>query len=146
MSEPDKRPHCAAILTGSHAYGTPGPDSDVDLVVFANRETREKLFELLGPIDPTKREYPAGDLSLRCGRLNLIVVGDAGHHKEWERGTAQLVARRPVTRAEAVEHLDQVFGRNPHGFPLKASVDGDELVEAMGRGKAIRVQGEEVTS
>lgn len=68
------------ILFGSHAYGNPGPDSDVDLLVVLPFEGRNfwKSLEILNCIDPpfpidllarrpddTARRYAEGDPLIR---------------------------------------------------------------------------------
>jgi uncharacterized protein len=68
------------ILFGSHAYGTPGPYSDVDLLVILPFEGRNfwKSLEILNRVDPpfpvdllarrpddTARRYAEGDPLIR---------------------------------------------------------------------------------
>ena len=68
------------ILFGSHAYGSPGPDSDVDLLVVLPFEGRNfwKSLEILNRVDPpfpvdllarrpddTARRYAEGDPLIR---------------------------------------------------------------------------------
>ncbi len=68
------------ILFGSHAYGNPGPDSDVDLLVVLRFDGRNfwKSLEILNRIDPpfpvdllarrpddTARRYAEGDPLIR---------------------------------------------------------------------------------
>lgn len=52
-----------AFLTGSRAYGTEKPDSDIDLVVFMDGQTKQGLLEAQGG------RYP-----IRFGDLNIIAV------------------------------------------------------------------------
>lgn len=93
-----------AVLTGSHAYGTPRPDSDVDLVVLVGREGVDKLSELADETGVVS--CPGGqEKSLRFGKLNL----SPARLESWRKATAELVARKPVTRDEAVRLLDQAF-------------------------------------
>lgn len=88
----------APFITGSHAYGEPRPDSDIDLVVWAETgsDTRNVLEE---------NGYP-----VRFGKLNLILVDDEEQWQIWKRGTDQLVFQRdvdgkPISRDEAVKHF-----------------------------------------
>lgn len=44
-------------------------------------------------------------LSLRFGNLNLLCPANRAAYDVWKTGTEQLIARKPVTRDEAVEPL-----------------------------------------
>jgi hypothetical protein len=93
-----------AFLTGSRAYGTPRPDSDVDLVVCVSKDEAAKLRELSD--DPDAR-------SVRFGRLNLVICTDRKLWDAWALGTDELKARAPVTRDEAkrvLSHYRQLAG------------------------------------
>ena len=84
----DKSP----FITGSHAYGAPTADSDIDLVVWAVGKTRETLA--------------AGGYPVRFGKLNLILVSDNNQWEIWRIGTQSLVKlsesrNSPVSREEA---------------------------------------------
>lgn len=68
-----------AFITGSHAYGTPNKDSDVDLVVRMSKATLKKLHELSG----IKEGEP-----LRFGNLNLIACTNDLEMAVWKVGTA----------------------------------------------------------
>lgn len=83
----------APFITGSHAYGSPTEDSDIDLVVWAVGDTRAVL--------------EAGGYPIRFGKLNLILVSDADQWNIWRVGTKALVRLRDsrnsaVSRDEAV--------------------------------------------
>lgn len=103
-----------AFLTGSHVYGRPRDDSDVDLVVLVSHADLKTLAKLLGgEVESTQEEdeptrYPAGSLSIKDGRLNLIATSDPDRYEAWREGTKQLKARAPVDRAEAVELLKRL--------------------------------------
>lgn len=92
-----------AFLTGSRVYGTPRPDSDIDLVILVDGLTGDAL-ELL----------KEGDGAIRFGRLNLIACYDKQDFLNWKKGTDQLreIARLegPVTREQARKHLRRVVG------------------------------------
>ena len=93
-----------AFMTGSHIYGTPTEDSDVDLVIlmlpgdgldFAN------LFQ--AEIERGKNNYPGAQFTQ--GKLNIILCTDIEQFEIWEQGTRELQGRRPVAREEAKEHF-----------------------------------------
>jgi len=83
----------APFITGSHAYGSPTENSDIDLVVWAVGETRAKL--------------EVGGYPIRFGRLNLILISDSDQWDIWKIGTEALVKlsksrKSAVSRDEAV--------------------------------------------
>lgn len=85
-----------AFLTGSHAYGEPGPNSDIDLVVFVSQETANKLWKL-------RRQGCEGHSSLQLDNVNLITITDPDQYAAWEKGTAELLeSDQPVSREKAV--------------------------------------------
>lgn len=92
-----------AFITGSYAYGTPHPKSDVDLVVFCNSETSQRLYDLFPVHNPSHN--PSVDESVRCGKLNIIQVTTQAEYDHWWQGTQELIARKPVTRDEAIQHF-----------------------------------------
>lgn len=115
-----------AIVTGSHAYGKPRPDSDVDVVVLVTEDDKMLLVGLAAIADPkagfkTKRlcehnlegDYAgvgANAAVLRFGILNLLITTDPLSFEVWRRGTEQLIAHKqktgqPVSREVAVQHL-----------------------------------------
>ncbi len=107
-----------AFLTGSHAYGIPKPDSDVDLVVLVSPEDMEKLRLLADRDDshPEDQNYIiAGGVPLRFGKLNLI-CSDARKYKVWKRGTERLKKMAPVTREFACELFRRL--RQAAGFEV----------------------------
>jgi predicted nucleotidyltransferase len=94
-----------AFITGSHAYGVPTPESDVDVVVFMSEFDVVLLGELLMP----DSDYGGMvNISVKCGPLNLIACSDADLFETWRRGTEELKSRGPVTRDEAVIHLSKL--------------------------------------
>lgn len=83
----------APFITGSHAYGSPRDDSDIDLVVWAVGDTRATL--------------EAGGYPIRFGKLNLILISDDDQWDIWRLGTQALVKlhksrKSAVSREEAV--------------------------------------------
>ena len=100
-----------AFLTGSRAYGTPREDSDIDLVVLVDEMELIHLMHLAELVESC--ECPASDAgpdaaSIRFGKLNLIAVTTEHHWEIWRNGTIDLIARKPVTRDEAVEHFHKL--------------------------------------
>lgn len=101
----DKR----AFVTGSRSYGKPRNESDIDLVVWCERETALALATILG--DPGE-DYGEGSVQVKVGDrdgdqpiLNLILVSDRKVWLAWQRGTAQLRDSRPATRDVAIRLL-----------------------------------------
>jgi len=100
-----------AIVTGSQKYGTPKPDSDVDLVVLVSGEDMHILQQFADAEQhkETKGNYDGvGGLSasLRFGRLNLLLTTDPLAYEVWRRGTQKLVIEShldgPIDRDTAV--------------------------------------------
>ena len=104
-----------AFVTGSHAYGDPREDSDIDLVILISGGDWDKLLH--------QSDYPMDDVGqanylgsgfapLRFGKLNLICTEDAELCDVWRKGTEELRNRKAaigkaVTRDEAVEYLSK---------------------------------------
>jgi len=98
-----------AFLTGSHAYGTPHKQSDIDLAILVDRETRLAPARL-GQME-TNAEYPARSTPLRFGDLNLLVFECPITFEAWRMGTAVLKCEALVAREAAValiKRLQQV--------------------------------------
>ena len=87
-----------ALLSGSHAYGTPHPDSDVDLVVYLSPDDARKLID---NADSVVFHSP-GYRSCRYGKLNLMVCIDDKHYEVWKDGIGELKLNAPVTREFAI--------------------------------------------
>lgn len=95
-----------AFLTGSRAYGTPREDSDTDLCVLLSDSDMDQL-ERFAPCVDGENEYGGhSGVSLRFGRLNLLCFSDADVFGAWKEATAELIARKPVTRDNAVKAID----------------------------------------
>ena len=91
-----------SLLTGSHAYGTPGPRSDIDIVMLASPYVIHTLSLLGLPADSGDEVSSA---SVKFGKLNLILLSDKQKFRAWRRATNRLVKRKPVTRREAVDEI-----------------------------------------
>lgn len=92
-----------ALLTGSHAYGTPHENSDIDLVVLMDNSTAEKLMLLLGAEAKKQKDGNYPTTQVTHGKLNLIVERDPRAFEVWKQGTLQLLSEAPVTRERACE-------------------------------------------
>ena len=87
-----------SFITGSHAYGIPKPDSDLDLVVLVSSKEATLLWQ----------QKDEGSKSPRYNKLNLIIFetekeGDVDRYVLWKQINDELIARKPVSREEAVE-------------------------------------------
>lgn len=96
------------FITGSHAYGEPNSDSDIDLVVLVDVETVQQLLAASENVD----DHPVRDSdggatrgSFRFGGLNLICVTDEVAFDCWKDGTDFLKTKAPVTREQAVKYF-----------------------------------------
>jgi hypothetical protein len=96
-----------AFLTGSRAYGTPRPDSDVDLCVLLSHDDLEALALQAPQSNGEPASGDENDASLRFGRLNVIAMTDPSRFAAWKEATVELVARKPVTRDQAVKLIDE---------------------------------------
>lgn len=121
-----------AIVTGSRVYGTPKPDSDIDLVVLVTKDDIRAMRDLADEDNSTDYENPdygAGGLtaSLRFGKLNLLCCTTPEQVDVWRRGTAALKIVAPVTREVAVK-LFQMLQREAglHEPPGVRLTDADQ--------------------
>jgi len=67
------------ILFGSHVYGSPGPDSDIDLLII--KDTTERFIDrwvtVQGILTGTHRFLPVETLVLTPGEIeNRLAIGD----------------------------------------------------------------------
>lgn len=89
-----------AFLTGSQVYGTPTERSDVDLCVQMSWADMNLLTRFADSISGSLPD------SQKFGKLNLLILED-WKWRAWKRGTEELVARKPVTREEAIAVLER---------------------------------------
>jgi hypothetical protein len=92
------------FISGSHAYGVPNEDSDIDLVIkVASREVALWLYEMLND-DYSGSDTPAyGSISIKHGKLNLICCWDENVYEIWRKGTIQLQSlQNKATREQAI--------------------------------------------
>lgn len=97
-----------AFVTGSQAYGTAKPESDIDLVCFVSEETKQQLIDL------------AGGFPVRFGKLNLILETSVGKVAAWKAAREECIQHNkqllekgldPLSRDEAVRiHNDFGIG------------------------------------
>jgi hypothetical protein len=100
-----------SFLTGSRAYGTPRPDSDIDLAILLDDDGPVPAFGKLAEYsdgDGVDPDY--GDMRsdfLRFGNLNLICFFDDEVFGAWRRATDDLQNMRPATREQAIARIKQ---------------------------------------
>ena len=95
-----------AFITGSHAYGTPKEDSDIDLAVLVSEENASLLW--------AHGINEAG--SIRFGKLNMVVFYNDENFYRWKKVNDALIKREPVTRDEAISAFQEAGFRN---YPTK---------------------------
>lgn len=93
-----------AFITGSHAYGAPRPDSDIDLVVFTGYGLHKRLLEA---------GDNGGKVPIRFGKLNLICCDSEIEFSVWQIGTEQLVRKKqrdkkPINKETAKKYFDRL--------------------------------------
>lgn len=98
------------FITGSHAYGIPHENSDVDLVLYMPPDEGNKLYELLKEYNYYQGTPYEGACSycLKIGKLNLIICLAPELYDAWKNGTEQLKQIAPVTRDEAIAVLSKL--------------------------------------
>ena len=100
-----------SFITGSYAYGRPTSKSDIDLVVFVDKDDLDKLNQIADKDHPHSEDENyiiAGGTSLRFGKLNLIVCTIQLYFEIWREGTKRLKKKAPVSRDEACRFFDQL--------------------------------------
>lgn len=95
-----------AFMTGSHVYGKPTPNSDVDLVIYVDQQTAKRLFSLS---DEPQSDAEGKYSTIMFGRLNLLVCTDETRFASWQKGTEQLCKQQPVTREDAIDVFKRLF-------------------------------------
>lgn len=100
-----------SFLTGSYAYGTPKPESDIDLVILVTASEANKLAGMIIQEDAVLQDYYGRTKthSLRFGKLNLLVCTTKEKYLEWHRGTRLLKQDAPVLRDTAVDMFSEIF-------------------------------------
>jgi hypothetical protein len=110
-----------SFVTGSHAYGEPGPDSDVDLVVFVRPEHAMIL-----------RRASEGAINepIRFGRLNIIAVSSYDELCIWRMQREILEDEAPVARERALE-VGLELGTHTTGLTAGRAAETWKEFEAM---------------
>ena len=78
------------FITGSHAYGSPGPKSDVDLVVLLSRQIKN-ILNLYNENHET--------IAIRFGKLNIIPILTEQEYDAWKEATEQMAEVKRKTGA-----------------------------------------------
>jgi Kef-type K+ transport system membrane component KefB len=87
-----------SFITGSRAYGTPRPDSDVDLVILTDEDTATAL-----------RTLSDGKGAVRFGKLNLVVCTTQDEYAVWRLGTTQMLrSKSKFSQPQAKAVLDKL--------------------------------------
>lgn len=119
-----------AFLTGSHVYGRPHDESDIDLVVRMEKSEINRLLSLLPLHQVGNLEQSGSDNgipSIRVGNLNLIMCDSDAEYSIWKDGTEKLSSHRlkcgPVTRVHAVEYFDFIRDQRTKKQPVVTEDD-----------------------
>jgi len=95
------------FITGSHAYGIPTKESDIDVVVLMDSDLAMTLAPFQdNPIDMDYTKFRS--VPLCFGNLNIIACHDIEVWKMWWDGTEHLKKIKPVTREFACRYFDQL--------------------------------------
>lgn len=124
-----------SFVTGSHAYGTPGRESDIDLVVIV---TEADLLILMNGADERNewdaqyQERAPQAACLRFGNLNLIACTSEETFEVWRKGTRQLKANAPVLRSVACGLFAMLRAKHLEGeSDREARARGDRVRQAL---------------
>ena len=99
-----------SFLTGSHAYGTPNKNSDIDLVICMSKKEGLKLGELTQPDKGEQMRYGSSDLlTMRFGDLNLIVCLSDEVYAAWKVGTHEAKRKKPLDKTKSKNLFAQLF-------------------------------------
>lgn len=94
------------FLTGSHVYGIPTTESDIDLAILVSEETFNFLFD-------NRDKQP----SIRFGSLNLVMFTDLSKFNRWKKVTNELEKQKPVTRDFAIsKFVEAGFDEDDYGL------------------------------
>lgn len=81
-----------SFLTGSHVYGVPTSDSDIDLVVLVSEEDRTKLILC----------SDTGKIPCKFGVLNLILVTSEEELKAWKLAKDKCLSAKEESKEEGI--------------------------------------------
>lgn len=118
-----------AFVTGSQAYGTAKPESDVDLVCFVSEETKQQLIDL------------AGGFPVRFGKLNLILETSVGKVAAWKAAREEVIAKNAELAKDGMPLLSKLevcHIHADHGIPQRednpsASPESREMAREIRR-------------
>lgn len=136
------------FITGSHAYGIPRGNSDLDLVLRVSPELARSLYltslQLGEGEDSSGHDMPHA----RFGGLDLILCSDDGIYDVWRKATEFLIDKAPVERDKATDYMNKKKARHareqsqkeewgPHDYdPAKARLEAKrKFPEAVQRAK-----------
>lgn len=88
------------FITGSHAYGAPTAESDVDLVIppmIPDSLSKLTLYS------------ESGDIPIKYGNLNILVAPTEEAFWLWWKCTETLKSVKPVTREFAISFIERKF-------------------------------------
>lgn len=89
-----------SFITGSYAYGTPTESSDIDMVILLNSgNVLHTNFLKMQDVTESNK--------IMFGNLNIIAVYEQETFDAWQFATEELIKRKPVTRQEAIECIDE---------------------------------------
>jgi hypothetical protein len=111
-----------SFITGSHAYGIPTEDSDIDIAVCLTRDEIVKLWQM----SDSKSKLMFGKINLVC--FNFDDEEDMQRFEKWKTTNDSLVAKRPVTKEEAI----QAFRESGAEYNYKrVELSGPTIADAM---------------
>lgn len=87
-----------AFLTGSRVYGTPTEDSDIDLVIYCESSTKEKLIEL----------SDSGKMPCMFGKLNIIFATNESQYSAWKEACQECKELSPLPKETAFKIHDRI--------------------------------------
>lgn len=92
------------FITGSHAYGKPSSDSDVDIVM---------MFEDIEEAGKLQDNADTKEIPFMFGKLNIIMCVDWKDYNIWSDGTSELIRRFrktgvPIGKEEAREFFNKL--------------------------------------
>lgn len=91
------------LLTGSRAYGTPRPDSDIDIVICIDTDNSYHVALLQALADKQDPDKPG----LHVDDVNFIIAMTDEIMKQWVDGTDALLSEAPVSRDRACKVFNE---------------------------------------
>lgn len=94
-----------AFVTGSHAYGNPTEDSDIDLVIPGSVELHKYLKENITDDREAVRNESSDPFAILTGGIDIIIASTKEEYEFWRDGTMALIEQRPVSRKYAIDYF-----------------------------------------